>query len=82
MRDVERGGGAVFRSGEDLTTLAGTAVQQDLALASLLGLPHVERNGHCFVDGFSGRPDAEADAFLAEHPDLYRRDQGRVRRDR
>jgi hypothetical protein len=68
-----------FLSGEDLTTLAGVSVQQDLALVSLLGIAHVERNGHHFVDGFSGRPAHEADAFLAAHPDLYRRDGGKVR---
>ncbi len=36
----------LFLSGEDLTCQAGLAVQQDLALVSLLGLSHVERNGH------------------------------------
>lgn len=60
-----------FMSAEDLTTLAGTCVQQDLALVSLLGLPHVERNGHHFVDGFAGRPKAEAYRFMEAHPDLY-----------
>jgi hypothetical protein len=60
-----------FMSAEDLTTLAGVCVQQDLALVSLLGLPHVERNGHHFVDGFSGRPKAEAVRFMEAHPDLY-----------
>ncbi|WP_337876454.1 enolase C-terminal domain-like protein [Elioraea sp.] len=66
------GGLRYFMSGEDLTTLAGLCVQQDLALVALLGLEHVERNGHHFVDGFSGRPRAEADRFLAAHPGLYR----------
>jgi hypothetical protein len=66
------GGARYFMSGEDLTTLAGLCVQQDLALVSLLGLAHVERNGHHFVDGFSGRPRAEAERFLAAHPGLYR----------
>jgi hypothetical protein len=68
----EVGAGRFFMSGEDLTTLAGLCVQQDLALVSLLGLGHVERNGHHFVDGFSGRPRAEAERFLAAHPGLYR----------
>ena len=54
------GDGSFFLSGEDLTTQAGLAVQQDLALVALLGLPDVERNGHHFIDGFAGRPDAEA----------------------
>lgn len=66
------GGERYFMSGEDLTTLAGLCVQQDLALVSLLGLGHVERNGHHFVDGFAGRPHAEAGRFLAAHPGLYR----------
>jgi hypothetical protein len=69
----EAWGGGAFMSGEDLTTQPGLSVQQDLALASLLGLTHVERNGHHFIRGFGGRPEAEADAFLAAHPDLYRR---------
>lgn len=68
----QAGDARFFMSGEDLTTLAGLCVQQDLALVSLLGLDHVERNGHHFVDGFSGRPRAEAERFLAAHPGLYR----------
>ena len=42
-------------------------MQQDLALVSLLGLPHVERNGHHFVDGFAGRP-GRAGRFLRRIP--------------
>ncbi|MDQ2929023.1 MAG: mandelate racemase [Pseudomonadota bacterium] len=71
--------GSFFLSGEDLTTQAGIAVQQDLALVALLGLADVERNGHHFIDGFAGRPDAEAQEFLKEHPDLYEERDGRVR---
>jgi hypothetical protein len=73
------GDGGYFMSGEDLTTQAGFAVQQDLALVSLLGLTHVERNGHHFIDGFAGRPPGEAEAFLRAHPDLYHAPAGRVR---
>ena len=58
-------------SAEDLTTLAGVSVQQDLALVSLLGLTHVERNGHHFIDGMSFAPEAEQAAFARAHPDLY-----------
>jgi hypothetical protein len=69
-----------FMSAEDLTTQAGVAVQQDLALASLIGATHVERNGHHYVDGMTGAPKAEEDAFLAAHPDIYHRAaNGRVR---
>jgi hypothetical protein len=72
-------GEGYFLSAEDLTTLAGVSVQQDLALVSLLGITHVERNGHHFIDGFNARPAHEADAFLKAHPDLYHRENGKVR---
>ena len=47
--------GRYFMSAEDLTTQAGVAVQQDLALATLIGATHVERNGHHYVDGHDRR---------------------------
>ncbi|MEO8142746.1 MAG: enolase C-terminal domain-like protein [Betaproteobacteria bacterium] len=68
-----------FMTGEDLTIQAGLALQQDLALVSLLGLTHVERNGHHYVNGMAGLPQLEQDAFLAGHPDLYERSHGAVR---
>jgi hypothetical protein len=68
-----------FMSGEDLTIQAGLALQQDTALVSLLGLTHLERNGHHYVNGMAGLPQAEQDAFLAAHPDLYERSHGAVR---
>jgi L-alanine-DL-glutamate epimerase-like enolase superfamily enzyme len=68
-----------FITGEDLTCQAGLALQHDLALVAALGLTHVERNGHHYVDGFGTAPAVEQDAFLAAHPDLYHRDGGRVR---
>jgi hypothetical protein len=60
-------------SAEDLTTQAGLSVQQDLALVNLLGLTHVERNGHHYVDGFAGQGAGhdERQAFLAAQPGLY-----------
>jgi hypothetical protein len=70
-----------FLSAEDLTMQAGLAVQQDLALASVLGLSHVERNGHHYVNGFSGQGAGadEQQRFLSAHPDLYQRSHGSVR---
>jgi hypothetical protein len=68
-----------FMSAEDLTTQAGVAVQQDLALASLIGLTHIERNGHHYVDGMAGASQDEQDRFLTAHPDLYRRAGNRAR---
>lgn len=72
-------GDEYFISGEDLTCQAGLGVQQDLALGALIGVTHAERNGHHYVDGFAGAPAAEADAFLAAHPDLYARAGGKIR---
>jgi hypothetical protein len=66
-------------SGEDLTCQAGLGVQQDLALGALIGVTHAERNGHHYVDGFADTPTAEAQAFLAAHPDLYARDGNSIR---
>ncbi|HYF86617.1 hypothetical protein [Azospirillum sp.] len=67
-----------FISAEDLTCQAGLSVQQDTALVAFLGIPHAERNGHQYGEGF-GSPN-EADAFLAAHPGFYeRRAEGTVR---
>jgi hypothetical protein len=68
-----------FMSGEDLTIQPGLALQQDLALVSLLGIAHVERNGHHYVNGMADLPRGEQDAFLAAHPDLYERSHGAAR---
>jgi L-alanine-DL-glutamate epimerase-like enolase superfamily enzyme len=72
-------GEGYFMSGEDLTIQPGLALQQDLALVSLLGLTHVERNGHHYVNGMAALPRPEQDAFLAAHPDLYEESHGAVR---
>jgi hypothetical protein len=66
-------------SAEDLTTQPGLALQQDLALVAVLGLDHVERNGHHYVRGLAALPAGEQAAWLAAHPDLYVRDGDLVR---
>jgi hypothetical protein len=73
------GGENFFVTAEDLTCQAGLAVQQDLALGALIGTTHAERNGHHYVDGFADTPAAEAQAFLAAHPDLYEAKGSNVR---
>lgn len=73
------GDGRFFMSAEDLTCEPGISIQQDLALVNLLGLTHVERNAHHFIDGFGGRSESEARAFMAAHPDLYHESGGKVR---
>jgi L-alanine-DL-glutamate epimerase-like enolase superfamily enzyme len=75
----EEGGARYFMSAEDLTTQAGLSVQQDLALVNLLGITHVERNGHHYVDGMAALPPAEQQAFLQAHPDVYEHAHGAVR---
>lgn len=75
----EKGAAHYFMSGEDLTTQAGLAVQQDLALVNILGITHVERNGHHYVNGIAALPPQEQQAFLDAHPDLYERSDGAVR---
>ena len=72
-------GDGYFMSGEDLTIQAGVALQQDLALVSILGLTHVERNGHHYVNGMAGLPADEQQRFLSSHEDLYERSHGAVR---
>ena len=66
-------------SGEDLTCQAGLAVQQDTLLASSLGVTHIERNGHHYVDGFGTAPESESLGFAQAHPGLYAVSQGRAR---
>ncbi|MBJ3775830.1 mandelate racemase [Acuticoccus sp. 2012] len=77
--NAQEGRERYFMSAEDLTTQAGLGVQQDLALATLIGCTHVERNGHHYVNGFEGTPESEQAAFLDAHPDLYHRADGTVR---
>jgi hypothetical protein len=66
-------------TGEDLTVQAGLALQQDLALVNLIGIRHVERNGHHYVNGMTGLPVAEQTTFLNAHPDLYEHTHGATR---
>ncbi|MGB4116604.1 MAG: hypothetical protein WBK51_08680 [Polaromonas sp.] len=66
-------------SGEDLTCQAGLAVQQDTLLAASLGINHIERNGHHYVDGFGVAPEQEAQDFATAHQGFYTTAQGRTR---
>jgi hypothetical protein len=72
------GGARTFLEG-DLTAQAGLALQQDLALVALLGLEHVERHGHHYVNGMASLGAGEQAAFLRAHPDLYVERAGAVR---
>jgi hypothetical protein len=65
-------GDGAFLAGEDLTNLPLLALQQDLATAALLHLPHVERNGHHFFRGLGHLSRACVTEARAAHPDMYR----------
>jgi hypothetical protein len=76
----EAGTARYFMSAEDLTTQAGLAVQQDLALVNLLGITHVERDGHhcANADGGPGlRP--SSGRFSTRRGDLYEHSAHRAR---
>jgi len=77
--NAEAGVPRYFMTGEDLTTQAGLAVQQDLALVNVIGIRHVERNGHHYVNGMTGLSPSEQARFLAAHPNLYENRFGAVR---
>ncbi|MFS2036121.1 enolase C-terminal domain-like protein [Polaromonas sp. CT11-55] len=69
--NAETPGAHHFLSGEDLTMQAGLGVQQDLALVGWLGLEHVERNGHHYVNGLMAAPKDEQQNLLLAHDTLY-----------
>ena len=60
-----------FQSGEDLTNLPVLPLQQDLVTASVLGLSHVERNGHHYFRGLDHFPPTFAARVRGMHGDLY-----------
>jgi hypothetical protein len=59
-------------TGEDLCILGPVALLQDLAMMALLGIGHVERNGHHYYRGLSMLPVAWQQATLESHADIYR----------
>jgi hypothetical protein len=79
--EIAARGTGLLLSGEDLTCQAGLATQQDTLLAASLGVAHIERNGHHYVDGFGVAPAAEARAFAEAHRGLYREEHGRFHLD-
>ena len=63
----------LFLSAEDLSNLPVVPLQADLAAVALLGIDHVERNGHHYFRGLGHLSEAEKTAALTAHPDLYER---------
>jgi hypothetical protein len=68
---MRRTGRPGLLTGEDLCNLGPLALQQDLAMMALLGITHVERNGHHYYRGLSMLPGDWQDATLQSHGDLY-----------
>ena len=63
---------AWFQSGEDLTNVGVLSLQQDLVTHSVLGIAHVERNGHRYFRGLDHLEPSIARQAYREHSDLYR----------
>ncbi|MBX7209629.1 MAG: hypothetical protein K1X78_15035 [Verrucomicrobiaceae bacterium] len=66
-------GAAFHLSGEDLAGVGPVAMLQDLAMTAMLGIGHVERNGHHYFRGLSMYPDAVQWSVLETHAGFYRR---------
>ena len=66
-------GGRRFVSGEDLANVGPVALNQDLAVQAMLGVAHVERNGHHYFRGLSMWGPEVQEAVLSAHGDLFRR---------
>jgi hypothetical protein len=58
-------------SSEDLTNVPALPLQQDLCVATALGIRHSERNGHHYVAGFDFLSPREREDALREFPSLY-----------
>lgn len=73
LRNQRAGRPELLMSAEDLSNVAVVALQADLASVALLGISHVERNGHHYFRGLGHLTEAEKADALARHPDLYER---------
>jgi len=65
--------GGPILSGEDLANAGPVALLQDLSVMALLGITHVERNGHHYFRGLSMHSSKTQDAMIEQHADLYQR---------
>lgn len=59
-------------SGEDLANVGPVSMLQDLAMMSVLGIPHVERNGHHYFRGLSMYPEELQTEALRCQTGFYR----------
>ena len=73
LRNAQSGTQSLFMSAEDLSNLPVVALQADLASVAMLGIGHVERNGHHYFRGLGHLSESEKAEALARHPGLYQR---------
>jgi hypothetical protein len=69
----QKQGESAVLTGEDLCIVGPLALLQDLAVMALMGIEHVERNGHHYYRGLSMFPSDWQEAALAGHADIYAR---------
>lgn len=65
--------GGTILSGEDLANVGPVAMLQDLSVMALLGITHVERNGHHYFRGLSMHAQSTQDEVIANHAGFYER---------
>jgi hypothetical protein len=72
---VQRRGlsGRAVLTAEDLSTLPPLTAPQDLVVAAVMGLTHIERNGHHYFGRLAPIDTGLEGALLEAHPDLYER---------
>lgn len=58
-------------SAEDLANVGPVALLQDLCAAAVMGIQHIERNGHHYFAGLSSMPMEIQRQVLEKHSDLY-----------
>lgn len=75
VRRRDRPDRPTLMTAEDLSTLPPLTVGQDLVVAAVMGLTHIERNGHHFFGRLAPLMPGIAEAALTAHPDLYRPDE-------
>ena len=62
---------SLILSGEDLANIGPIALLQDLTVMSVLGIKHIERNGHHYFAGLDSFPVEVQQQILSSHSDLY-----------
>lgn len=66
-------GQATALTAEDLSTIPPLTVPQDLVVAAVMGLQHIERNGHHYFGRLAPLDPDLSEKVLESHPDLYER---------